>query len=247
MTMQINEQIWLDLRAGHPSEMQLRTLNKYRNAGTPEYTSEEVYQFPTLASDNLLHHNNAQWSSRALESMARSLVGKDFLLNHEWGDSNQIKGLVYDSALVSIEGLSEETKLFLIESSSNPRQDLNILSREGYEALILWVAVEANSSINSDVVYLRQSDLSVGGYASIEYLCPLCNVSFNSPECPHIIPDPTFMWLMDVESNDPDLAPYYIRDGEFTGIELSLVVSGNCPRARILREIDLEKLNLKRF
>ena len=38
-----------------------------------------------------------------------------------------IKGLVYDSALVSIEGLSEETKLFLIESSSNPRQDLNIL------------------------------------------------------------------------------------------------------------------------
>lgn len=245
--MKIEENLLLDLRAGQPSEQQLKLINQYRNAGTPEYTSSELYQFPTIASDNLLHHNNSQWSKRALESMARSLVGKDFLLNHEWGDSNQIKGLVYDSALVSIEDLSLSTKLFLTDSSANPNQDLEILTKEGYEAVILWVAIEANSAINSDVVYLRQSDLSVGGYASLDYICPLCNVSFNNDECPHWIPDPMYMWIMGIDHNDPDLAPYYIRDGEFNGVELSLVVSGNCPRARILREIDLEKLNLKRF
>ena len=247
MTMKIEEQILLDLRAGQPSDKQLAIINQYRNAGSPEYTSAELYQFPTLASDNLLHHNNSQWGKKALESMARTLVGKDFLLNHEWEDSKQIQGIVFDSAIVSISDLSLSTKLFLTESSSNQIQDLEILSKEGYEALILWVAVEANTGIASDIVYLRQSDLSVGGYASLDYICPLCNISFNSDECPHIIPDPVYMYMMDIEKDDEDLAPYYIRDGEFQGVELSMVVSGNCPRAKILREIDLEKLSLKRF
>lgn len=245
--MKIEENLLLDLRAGQPSEQQLKLINQYRNAGTPEYTSSELYQFPTIASDNLLHHNNSQWSKRALESMARSLVGKDFLLNHEWDDSTQIKGLIFDSVLVSIEDLNLSTKLFLTDSSANQAQDLEILNKQGYEALILWVAVEANSNINSDVVYLRQSDLSVGGYASLDYICPLCNVSFNDDKCPHIIPDPNYMNYYGIDPNDPDLAPYYIRDSYFSGVELSMVVEGNCPRARILREIDLEKLNLKRF
>ena len=245
--MKIEESLLLDLRAGQPSVNQLKLINQYRNAGMPEYTAEELYQFPTIASDNLLHHNNAKWSQRALESMARSLVGKDFLLNHEWTDSTQIKGIVFDSAIVNVQDLSLSTKLFLTDSSPKPEEDLKILTKEGYEAVILWVAIEASSDINSDIVYLRQSDLSVGGTASLDYICPLCNVSFNSSDCPHSIPDPLYMWIAGIEEDNEDLAPYYIRDGEFNGVELSLVVSGNCPRARILREIDLEKLNLKRF
>lgn len=240
-------QFFLDLRSGFPSNEQLSLINKYRNVGGVEYTAEELYVFPTLASDNLLHHNNAQWSKRALESMARSLVGKDFLLNHEWGDSGKIQGLVFDSAIVSINNLSDKTKQYLVQSSPKPDVDLGILNKEGYEALILWVVVEASSPIASDVVYLRQSDLSVGGYASLDYICPLCAINFNSNECPHFIPDPMYMWLMGVEDNDPDLAPYYIRDGEFNGVELSMVVEGNCPRAKIIKEIDLEQMNLKRF
>lgn len=245
--MKIEESILLDLRAGTPSEQQLVTINKYRNAGSPEYTAEEIYQFPTIASDNLLHQNNSQWSKRSLESMAKTLVGKDFLLNHDWNNSNKIQGTVFDSAIVNITDLSLATKLFLIESSPNQVSDLEILTKDGYEALILWVAVEANSGVASDVVYLRKSDLSVGGFAGITYICPLCNVSFNSNKCPHIIPDPSYMYQMGIDRYDPDLAPYYIRDGNFQGVELSLVVEGNCPRARILREIDLEKLSLKRF
>jgi hypothetical protein len=243
----LKDNFFLDLRSGYPSTEQLKLINKYRNIGGVEYTAEELYTFPTLASDNLLHHNNARWSLETLDSMGRTLVGKDFLFNHDWGDSKNIQGIIFDGAIVEISDLSLNTKLFLTEDSPNVENDLKILTKEGYHALILWVAVEANSPIASDIVYLRQSDLSVGGYANLDYICPECNVSFDSDECPHIIPDPTYMWLMDIESDDERLAPYYIRHGDFSGMELSMVVSGNCPRARILREIDLESMNLKRF
>lgn len=237
----------LDFRAGTPSKEQLKAIHKYKVVGSPEYSGEELYVFPTIASDNLLHQNKSKWSERALESMTKTLVGKDFLLNHDWEDSSKIQGLIFDAALITVSDLKPKTKRFLTEDSILPVIDNAILTKEGYQVLILWVAVEANTNIVSDVTYLRQSDLSIGGTAQLDMICPICNISFDNKDCPHYIPDSLSLWLMGIDEDSSLVAPYYIRDGYFQGVELSLVVSGNCPRARILREVDLEQLSLHSF
>ena len=221
----------------HPNSSQLKKINRYRPAGTPEYTSEEIYTVAIAATNNILSHSNMVWGENSLKVMTKAFLGQDFLLNHSWEDAKQSIGFIYDSQRINtpnpppwyLDGLDSVQK----------QSSRKIVKQQGYSTIILYAAIEASHPAVSMILYGRSKDVSIGGLANGDYICPLCQTSFKDEDCPHLPPHPfLLMWLADDE--DANFAPYYINDGFYDGIELSVVVDGNCAAARVISQADLE-------
>lgn len=221
----------------HPNASQLKKINRYRPAGIAEYTSEEIYSVAIAASNNVLSHSNMVWSEKSLQTMTKAFLGQDFLLNHSWEDAKESIGFIYDTQKIStdtpppwyLDGLDPLQK----------KSSREIVKQQGYITIVMYAAIEASHPAISMLVYGRSKDVSVGGLADGDYTCPLCQTSFEDKDCPHLPPHPFLLsWLADNE--DVVFAPYYINDGFYDGIELSIVVDGNCAAARVISASDLE-------
>lgn len=230
--------------SGNPNEQDLKKINQYRLAGTEPLQAENIFVTSMLVSDNLLHRDRLKWSSSTLETMVLHYEGKDVLLNHAWGDSRQVSGVVFDGFLLEAKAPSNKLVRQLITESPNQKADRNILKQEGYQAVILRVAVTKPEEIIA-MKNLQRVDLSVGGRViNRQVLCPICNTTFDDEDCEHIIPDPWLLWLYDLDPDDPRIAPYWIEDCNFLSQEISSCVVGLNPRARCVLEKDLQILNL---
>ena len=190
---------------------------------------------PIVASNNLLSHGNMVWSDDSLKKMVKAFLGADFMLDHSWGTTEKTKGIIYDVEQINLAQAPPWATGGL--DPDQVKTSKKIIRDKGYSSIVMYGSIEASSEIVSNIRYLRSRDVSIGGLALSNIICPLCETSFRDDECPHIPPHPSVLWWLSDEEKKL-LAPYYINDGLYDGVELSIVTDGACAAARIMSEQD---------
>ena len=219
---------------GTPSAEQLALMQSHAPKGVT-YTADQFISVPMLASHNLMSFSNGVWDGASLEAMARLFPGKPAQLNHEWDEVEDCIGLLYDAFLVR----SMDAPANILNASDFFDVNRQIVAKDGFVALIVMAAFPVESAVVDAIAQSRARGVSTGGLTTGEYWCPTCNLSFERDpsrevNCHHAPPHPILLYLY---GDDPsvEFAPYYIRMGFHTAIEMSLVVSGNLPGAEVLR------------
>lgn len=219
------------LDMGYPTPEQLALINKYRPKGTPPIEADEVISIPFIASDNLVSRSLGAWDIDSLYSMAKLFPGRPLTLDHRWEQVEKTVGFVYDAAVIKTPDAPPAT-LNKVDNFSLNRQ---IVARNGFAQLVLYTCVEATSPVVSGLRFRRLGDVSTGGFTNATPICPLCETSFDSSNCPHYIPDFWTMLMADYGEIDEELvAPFFIRTGFIDAVELSLVLCGNLPGASVV-------------
>lgn len=224
------------MKMDHPSASQLGAINKWKPYGQPDYDASEVLTVSILASDNLIRESLEVYSANTLRSMAATYPGESFMLNHSWGDVKEAIGFVYDAEILRVANVGNGLKQAILENSFNFAVDESLLNTEGYMAVICHCAIAADSTYASAIRYRQLSDVSTGGLAAANYVCPLCGGDFGEDD-EHYPPG----WWSSLlaawgEIDEDDIAPYAILDSWHRSKELSFVTAGNVPRASILTE-----------
>jgi len=214
---------------GTPNADQLAKVQAHAPKGI-NYTADRFVSVPIMASHNLMSYSNGVWDTDSLEAMARQFPGKPAQLNHNWDDVQDSIGLIYDAFLLR----SMDAPTHILNAADFFDINRQIVAKDGFIGLIIMAAFPVESAAVDAIAQSRARGISTGGLTSGEYGCPLCELSFEDANCPHIPPHPMLLHLY---GSDPDMnfAPYYVRQGFHTGIEVSLVVSGNLPGAEVLR------------
>lgn len=225
-----------DLRMGMPTDEQLSKMNRYRPVGSEPYSADEVVTIPIQASHNLIQLSGLMaWHPRAIAAMARYLVDRPHIVDHEWDEVSGSVGFFYDSQVITATDAKPE------EMDMNGAYDLNkdIIDRYGYHRLILHACVQKNSPVVDAYRFRRLGDVSTGNLVYPSYICPLDDKNFEDSDCPYLPPTPWILMLAEAgelsEEEMALIAPYMLRDGVFYGVETSAVVVGNLPGAGVVR------------
>ena len=229
-----------NLLTGKPDKKQLQRLNELRPFGTEEYTSENVQVASALSADNLINMNYAKWTKETLKVFAKAYTGgEDLLLNHADYDIKERRGVIIDSIFMDISSPSSEQLKLILKNSRNRKKDLEIIKEEGYQALILTFGIKKDPSEGIEGV-----DVSIAGNGSIEHICPKCEEDYLSESCPHVfMANEAMAKSYDRSLKDESVIQYYKKEiKEFVTKELSLVVAGNCQRARVITQEDYDIL-----
>jgi hypothetical protein len=181
-----------------------------------------------------------RWDEPSLKTMARTYPGKPLMLDHDWEDVLKQCGFVYDAMLLHYPNPSQELQDHFLAQSPAPDMDRDILAKEGLKQLICCVATESSHPVTNDLLYGRKINASIGGLSTGEAYCPICDTSFDDDNCPHYIPSDNLHGNVKMEN----IAPYWIRGGYMDTMELSLVMAGNCPSARVLNCHTAQKMML---
>jgi hypothetical protein len=218
----------------------LNKINSYRPQGHPEYSQSDVSSFHILASNNLLHSDLFRWNLPSLKQMARTYPGKPLMLDHDWEDVLKQCGFIYDASLLHYAHPSPELKAHMLAHSPKPELDKAIIEKEGLYQLLCHCATETSHPITNDLQYNRKINASIGGISLKESYCPICLTSFEDQFCSHYMPGGKIHGNVKPEN----IAPYWIRGGFLNTMELSLVMAGNCPTARVLNSSIAQKMCL---
>ena len=234
---------------GQPSDVQLAQIKSYLQS-TDSSEAADWFVFSALASDNLVSRSYRKWTINVLQQMAEALKGKPLIADHEWDESEEVLGFIFDANLIKL-------ATPIMAAVNQPlKTDFNkqIVASEGQYVLICSIAVPAGDVEFINAVKARKYQaVSTGGYLQgIKMICPNCStkhnrqVSFTERDmegsylCPHLIPSDLSYGMDDDDDDDDDCvsvqyADYLELDGIFDGIELSAVVAGNLPYAQIVR------------
>ncbi len=87
---------------GTPDEAALEKINRF--AQTP-LTAQQVYCFSLRLADDQPDRDNERFAAEALPELARLLVGKTGILDHNWSASGQV-ARIYDTSVVCENGES---------------------------------------------------------------------------------------------------------------------------------------------
>jgi hypothetical protein len=234
--MAITSRVLLDMRPisrpaiGIPDEQQMAKIAALLPYGSEDPKPKDFRYVTFVASDNFVNRDLMAWSLGCLQGMAASSYGKSLLMDHDWWDCEDVQGVIFDSRIVRYADAPSE----VIDAIGQRDCNLSQMRRDsGYITLEIDVFFPSDSKTLEYIASGVYQNCSTGGIritpsgALSGLICPLCNVSFSDPSCPHTIPIP-------YESH-PDPAPYAIKDGFTELIELSVVVLGNLPNAGVLR------------
>lgn len=202
-----------------PTPDQLDKIHSYGSAALPTY-SEEIEVIPFIATDNLVARSRTKWSLAALDSIAAKLPGLPCQLNHDWEEVGTIVGLVFEAKVLPLDRIPQE---LLSVNHYNP----TIFNSEGYHPCIAHVAFPRTSSLLSGIQLGAINSVSIGGFKPTDYHCPICNTSFDDPDCPHVPPS---YWRQDSTTT----APYIIRTDTTDLGELSIVTIPDVPGAKTI-------------
>jgi len=216
------------LQTRHPTDDEMQLINQFRPYGLDPWEPSEIIRFCVIASNNLIHNAGWVWDKNVLETMTASFSGCALMIDHEWDDQSKAFGMVFDSFIYSLPRVSKEGIARILEKSPNPSEDYRIIQKDGYHQVLVFGFIEASHPMVSEIFYGRKAGVSMGGFFYGESICPICDVPYSDPKCPHY---PPFMaGLVEEET----LTPYYRRSGKMDSIECSFVVSGNCRQARLI-------------
>lgn len=214
-----------------PNTEQLALINKYRPAGSPEYEASEIQVVTVRASHNLIHKSYHAWTPESLLNMSQQYPGRPVILDHEWGDSDEVVGFVFDSMLIHRPDPDQRCNLF---------PDLNqlVTRKYGFYELYLQVAIQAGLSLESGIRYRRIKQVSTGGITSGASICPLCETSFDSEGCDHIPPTSWVRLLRDIgeltEAQKSRIAPFMYQSIQWLTEEVSFVPIANLSGCEVI-------------
>lgn len=243
----------IDLRMGSPSEPQLAQIKSFLHSSDTT-TAEDWFVFSAIASDNLVSRSYRKWTLNTLAQIAEGLRGKPFMMDHEWDDSDDTVGFIFDSSLVKL----STPIMAAINQPMKTAMNQAIVSLEGHQMVICSVAVPMTDTECVDGIKGRKcQSVSTGGLLqSIKMICPNCSATYGREvtfterdkygkyTCSHLVPSEySYGMSRDDDSDDyedddfppPAYADYLVLDGIFDGVELSAVVAGNLPYAQIVR------------
>ncbi|MBW4580710.1 MAG: hypothetical protein KME42_14185 [Tildeniella nuda ZEHNDER 1965/U140] len=217
---------------GQPEPWQLDQMNKFRPKGMKPYTADQMVSVPMLASHNLMSFSNGVWDDQSIESMAAFFPGKPMNLNHSWEDVQQNVGFVYSAYAIQ----TPDAPVNILNAADYFDINRSIVANHGFQFLLTYAAFPADSPAVNAIGYGMAKDVSTGGITDSTMICPLCDGEFFTDECDgHMPPHPMLLFFLGDEEGI-DWAPYYIRAGFHTAVELTLCVSGNLPGAEVLTE-----------
>jgi hypothetical protein len=212
-----------------PTDKQYRKISEFLSADLehPGPDDYEIVRF--IASDNLLTRSFAKWDLPELANLAKLLPGCTFTLDHDWDSVGKIQGLIFDSY---VQELTPDP--LVVNAADNGKTNKKIIKSEGYFGTIIEVAFPSFGEILSHLRYGVARFVSIGGFLFKDRICPLCEVSFDDPSCPHIIPDPWWGFFPGAIVDGLEVAPYFVRSQLLDVGEVSLVLIPNLPGAKIL-------------
>ena len=227
-----DEEMELDGGFPKPTPAELRKIQTFAPRGIT-YTADELRVVELIASDNLVQRSMEKWSLNCLQQMAANFPGEQLIQDHDWFDSDDAMGLVFDATLEQVEPTGQ-----ILDRCGNRKPNRKIANSEGVWQLKLKVFFAADNPALKKFKYRQYFDLSTGALwkKMPDYLCPHCmgedgrNLSIYDEACPHMPPGGLeyFFW-----GNDPDFkfADYVLVDGELYPTEISTVVVGDVPGA----------------
>jgi hypothetical protein len=175
-----------------------------------------------VATDNLINRSYSKWHLEELPKIAKMILGCPFTLDHDWGQIDKSQGICFDAKILK----ENSPDMTILDQCNNKSLNQQIVKTEGYVSVEVDVAFPSMSPVLNLLRYGASGCVSLGGFVFQDIWCPLCNTSFDDPDCPHFIPSP---W----EKKYKDTAPYYIRKSIIDLAELSLVLIPNYPNAKI--------------
>jgi hypothetical protein len=206
------------------STAEYNQFTRFASADLPAPTKEQLTKIRFIAADNTVGRSLMTWSRKALESIAKKLVGMPFTINHDWDNIAESKGVIFDAKLYEI----QEVPKFLIDNYAL-KDNTAIVNKQGWTPVVISVAFYDGDEILEQLAIGSGSKVSIGGFGPVtDILCPLCNCSFyNRDICSHVPPSP---WYRTGENT----APYTVREDVEDMGECSLVLIPNSPSATII-------------
>jgi len=210
----------------------------------PGLNLEDYYTVCFQASDNLVNRSYRKWSLICLEQMVEKSIDIPLIINHDWDDVDAIKGFVYKTEMVKFDIVPEGYKQVLGYEEINKK----IVQKEGLNIVLFYCAIP--KFLEEDIQKLESiyNSCSTGGILlKVKLVCPNCSetrgveTTFTEKDkngdyvCPHNIPSFWSAYYCDEETSEYDFADYAEIKGDYDSVELSIVVSGNLPNARIKR------------
>jgi hypothetical protein len=223
-----------------PSTEQLKIMNLSRPKGSREYTADDISVFTVVASHNLMSRSRGAWDIDSLKVMADQYgsLRRPFQVNHEWFDVGANQAFCFEARLMKASTAPDE----ILNAVDFSEVNKSIVKEDGFIWVEVDVAIARNHMIEQAIFYQSIKDCSTGGLRKPLTGCPICTRSrgefvdgFDDEECPHIMPVPYIEWYVDLDNPEVRklLAPYYIRAGLHSIVELSAVVMGDLPGAKI--------------
>jgi len=187
-----------------------------------------------IVSTNLLAYSRHVWTPPEIIKISRYLEGCSFLYDHQHSVYKS-SGFIFRAMVESFQtppgGFSESVDVAV---------DSALVEIYGFHQIRAWAAVDAVST-ERDIVSRRANDVSTGVLCETVITCPLCEIPFSSKKCPHIPPDSYVRYMARNGYLDRDeldaIAPYMLRTGVFGAVEVSLVLKGDLPQAKILQVV----------
>lgn len=212
---------------------QLAKINSFGSAGLPPYEANDLTAISFIATNNLIGRNQGKWSINTLKQIANLLPGISQTCNHDWYEIEDIQGVIFEATVFK----SETAPSRLIDIGGNGAINRQIIDQEGFAACLYKAALPSSNMVLSGLRLGSISKVSIGGFCGASYICPLCNVAFEDPDCPHYMP-----WDAQ-DAADKRYAPYFLRDGAWDLGEVSLVLIPNIPGAGIITREDADFYN----
>lgn len=208
------------------TDSELLKINQYTSAGET-LTAENVFVVRNaIAADNLLNRSLSKWGIKEIQDLSKMLPGLPITLNHQDDLVEKVQGVVFDARAVERKPTDN-----ILALAGNGSLNQIVFAAEGYWVLEFDFYLPANSPAIDPIKYGILSRLSLGGFDFKDYICPLCNKSFeDKPSCPHYPPQP---WYGLTADTDPLVAPYSLRSKVFDLGEVSFVLIGNLPGAML--------------
>lgn len=224
----------LEIRAITDSEAQ-KINSLYIPAGGDLVSPSNTVVWPSIVTDNLVNRGLARWPVESLQAQRKYLKGIPYKLDHDWDSVMGNFGRTFDTWLSSSDSAPAE----VLDRAGMGRINRKIVEREGFHQVGVLTYIDANHPVLDGIRKGIYSEVSMGGFAFNDFVCPICNTSFTDASCPHGLPGPMqrspYAKLYFSKEELDMFAPYYERVGVSDIGEISLVSIPNLPAVGSIR------------
>jgi hypothetical protein len=210
-----------------------------------KFTEDDVSLFCFMGSDNLVNRSFRKWHLKTLKQICDKSVGIRLIKNHSWSEVDGIKGYVYKTEMKTFDSIPPGYQ----QVNGYAEVNQGIVQEEKLNCVYFYVMIPNYDleTVNALKYRLYDSCSTGGTIDNVSLICPHCSaeygreISFTEKDktgnyiCPHNIPysflNPKYIYDEELDYNFADYAEI---KGEYDSVELSLVVSGNLPQAKLI-------------
>ena len=220
-----------------PTAEELTKIAQYSPSKYGALEPDDFAVASILVADNLLNRSLGKWDVRGLNALAKMIIGKPVMLDHDWDNTRKVIGRVFDASVVN--ATNQATIQSAINQADNKRWNQAIYDKEGYIVLVAecyFSAEDEGDGVAEKIKIGLLDTVSLGGFRFYfdQIKCPICEVPFSDPTCPHFAPLPELMYWLPDDVDPEQIAPYYIRPKPFDLAEVSFTCFPNLPSTGVI-------------